>query len=84
MDGQPPYDPEVYEFVFGEILKHRHFTPLHIDEIYDVSIENEADLHNTGSLAADDATASECSEVIALAYPNDAALDEVVSGWFLT
>jgi len=53
MDGQPPYDPEVYEFVFAKILKHRHFIPLHIDEIFKVNIADEHDLHNTGSLAAD-------------------------------
>ena len=32
MDGQPPYDPEVYEFVFAKILKYRHFVPLQIAE----------------------------------------------------
>ncbi len=84
MDGQPPYDPEIYAFVFGKILQHRHFTPLHIEEIYPVSIENEADLHNTGSLAADDQTANEYAEMIAAQYPDLADIDAVVDGWYLT
>ena len=84
MDGQPPYDPEIYDFVFGKILQHRHFTPLHIEEIYRVSIEKEADLHNTGSLAADDQTANQYAEMVAAEYPDLAELDRVVEGWYLT
>ena len=84
MDGQPPYNPEVYEFVFGKILKHRHFVPLHIDEIFSVNIENEADLHNTGSLAADIETANLFGARVAAEFGNDAVLDEVVDKWYLT
>jgi len=36
MSGQPEYSPEVYEFVFAEILKRRNFKPLIIDEIFKV------------------------------------------------
>ena len=84
MDGQPPYDPAVYEFVFGKILQHRHFIPLSIDEIFAVNVENEADLHNTGSLAADEITAKKCCDFVAATYPSDADLDAVVDGWYLT
>ncbi len=84
MEGQPAYDPEVYAFVFGKILQHRHFTPLEIDEIYPISIENEADLHNTGSLAASDQVANEYAELIAAQYPNLADIDAVVDDWYLT
>ncbi|MFK7984079.1 MAG: metallophosphoesterase [Saprospiraceae bacterium] len=84
MDGQPPYDPEVYDFVFGKILQHRHFSPLHIEEIYPVSIENEADLHNTDSLAADAETANQYAEKVATEYPDLADIDKVVEGWYLT
>jgi len=84
MEGQPPYDPEVYEFVFKKILQHRHFTPLHIDEIYKVNIENEADLHNTGSLAADDATANEYAAKLRQQYPQMAEIDTIVNRWYLT
>jgi len=71
MDGQPPYDPEVYEFVFAKILKHRHFLPLHIEEVFKVNVEDEKDLHNTGSLAADEKTANYFSELVAKEYPSD-------------
>lgn len=84
MEGQPPYDPEVYEFVFKKILQHRHFTPLHIDEIYKVNIENEADLHNTGSLAATDATANEYAAKLRRQYPQMAEIDAIVNRWYLT
>ncbi len=84
MDGQPPYDPEIYEFVFSKILQHRHFTPLHIDEIYPVAIVDESELHNTGSLAADAATANEYAKAIADQYPDLEEIDLVVNGWYLT
>jgi len=84
MDGQPPYDPEIYEFVFTKILKHRHFVPLHIAEIFEVHIVDEKELHPTGSLAAADAQALHFSELIAAKYLTDEALDAVVSNWYLT
>lgn len=84
MDGQPPYDPEIYEFVFSKILQRRHFTPLHIDEIYSISIENEADLHNTGSLAADEETANQYANRVVEQYPDLDEIDKVVEGWYLT
>ena len=82
MNGQPAYDPEVYEFVFGRILKHRHFLPLHIDEIYKVDVADEKELHNTGSLAADEKTATYFSELVAKEYPTDDNLDAVVAEWY--
>ncbi len=83
MDGQPPYDPEIYEFVFGEILKHRHFVPLHIDEVFDVNITDEKELHNTGSLAADAATANQLAKDILEKYPTSKSVDEIVDTWYL-
>ena len=84
MDGQPPYDPAIYEFVFEKILQHRHFIPLHINEIYPITIVNEEELHNTGSLAADDATANQYAAMIANQYPDLEEIDLVVNGWYLT
>ena len=84
MDGQPPYDPAVYEFVFKKILQHRHFIPLHVEEIFSLDVADEKDLHNTGSLAADEKTANQYSAAIAAIYPTDSALDEVVDSWYLT
>lgn len=84
MEGQPPYDPAVYEFVFGKILKHRNFIPLHVDEIFSVSVVDEKELHNVGSLAADEATANHYSELTASNYPDDEAIDAVIKEWYLT
>jgi len=84
MDGQPPYDPAIYEFVFEKILQHRHFIPLHIDEIYPIEVVDEKELHNTGSLAADDATANKYADRIAEQYPDLEEIDSIVNRWYLT
>ena len=83
MDGQPPYDPEVYEFVFGKILKHRHFIPLHVEEVFDVEILDEKELHRIGSLAADAVTANRIAKNILEEYPVNTAIDKVVDAWYL-
>lgn len=82
MDGQPPYDPEVCEFVFGKVLKHRHFIPLHVDEVFKVAILDEADLHKTGSLKADAATANVFAKTIMEIHPTDETITEIVEGWY--
>ena len=84
MDGQPPYDPAIYEFVFEKILQHRHFIPLHIDEIYPIEVVDEKELHNTGSLSADDATANKYANKIAEQYPDLEEIDSIVNRWYLT
>jgi len=84
MEGQPPYDPEVYEFVFKKILQHRHFTALKIDEIYKVAVAKEADLHDTGSLAADADTANEYAANLRQQYPDLEEIDTIVADWYLT
>lgn len=84
MEGQPAYDPNIYALVFRKILQHRHFIPLHIDEIYPVSIANEAELHNIGSLAADDQTANRYAEMILTQYPELPTIDAIVDKWYLT
>lgn len=83
MDGQPPYDPKVYEFVFGKIIKNRHFTPLPIEEIFKVSVINEQELHNIGSLAADSKTANRFAREIMKEYPTDETIDAIVKDWYL-
>ena len=83
LDQQPPYDPEVYEFVFSKILRHRHFTPLHVDEIFAVSVKDEKDLHNLDSLAADAITANYYAKEIASEYPDLSKIDELVEAWYL-
>lgn len=84
MDGQPPYDPEVYEFVFSKVLQRRHFIPLHIEEIYKINIGDEAELHHTGSLAADPATANRYAQKIWKQYPDESVINKLVDAWYLT
>jgi hypothetical protein len=81
MDEQPPYDPEVCEFVFGNVLKHRHFIPLHVDEVYRVDVLDENELHKTGSLQADAETANHFAKIIMDTHPTDETIVEIVRGW---
>lgn len=84
MEGQPAYDPEICAFVFAEILKNRHFVPLHINEVFDVSITNEHDLHQLNSLSADTNLANAYMQYTAKKYPTNEALNQVVNAWYLT
>ena len=83
MDGQPPYEPSISEFVFEKILQHRHFIPLHIDEIFDVSVMDESELHNTGSLKAGDETANRYAMEIHQQM-NDEQINAIVKEWYLS
>ncbi len=83
LDGQPPYDPDVYEFVFQRLLKNRHFTPLHVDEIFSVAVEDEKELHHDDGIAPSQAEANKYAETIHQLYPTGAALDEVIGQWYL-
>lgn len=81
---QPPYDPQTYEFVFEKVLRHRYFVPLHIDEVFDVEIQNEKDLHATGSLQANSILASTYAKQVLQSYPNAKEMDAQVENWFNT
>ena len=83
MAGQPPYSPEVYEFVFGQILKHRHFVPLIIDEVYDVPEQDEDSLHADDSVKADPQTADHYGKLIIENY-SETQIDKIVDNWYNT
>lgn len=84
VDSQPPYDPEVYEFVFRRVLKNRHFYPLLIDELFLVNIKHEKDLHNTGSLMATDEASKLIAEKVCSLYPDMKQIDVLVEKWYKT
>ena len=84
MITQPDYDPEVYEFVFRNILKHRHFIPLHIDEIFAIKVENEDELHNLGSLVATDYQSHKYVNQIEELYSDPEQIDLIANSWYLT
>ena len=81
MDGQPPYDPEIYEFVFSKILKNRRFSPLFIDEVFNVDIKDEKELHSNYGLKADDSTANKIASSI---DPKKIDIDGIVAEWYIT
>jgi len=83
MEGQPEYDPEIYEFVFSEILKHRNFVPLLIDEVFQIPVINESEFHNDNSLKADAEAAKYYANMVKDVYSDD-QIDEMVNRWYLT
>jgi len=80
---QPPYNPAIYEYVFSEILKHRHFIPLIVDEVFEVPSQDESALHSTDSLTADIETADHYGQLIRENY-SDKNIEELTSRWYLS
>ncbi len=83
LSSQPEYDPEVYNFVYGNILKHRHFVPLEIEEVFQVPEQDEAVLHDNNSMTADAETADHYAMMIKDKY-TDEGITELVSKWYLS
>jgi len=84
MEGQPPYDPDIYNFVFGKLLKHRRFIPLYINEIFDVAIADEQELHDCGSIAADNKTANYYAGIVMKEHETNNSIDTIVKDWYKT
>lgn len=83
MSGQPDYDPDIYEFVYGRILKKRHFVPLVISEVFEVPVQDEAALHKVDSIVADVETANHYGKMIAENY-NSELIESIVANWYIT
>ncbi|MDA8693542.1 hypothetical protein N9L92_05705 [Saprospiraceae bacterium] len=83
VSAQPPYDPEIYNYVYSKILKHRNFVPLHIDEIFEVPNMEEDGLHDHQSMHADQITADTYGKKIIEKY-NDYHINELVDSWYHT
>jgi len=84
VSGQPPYDPEVYKFVFQRVLQNRHFVPIIIDEIFEINVQDEKELHDTGSLMPNLTTANSIGEQIKVLYPDLSQIDLLVNNWYKT
>jgi putative phosphoesterase len=84
IDAQLQYEPEIYEFVFSKVLKHRHMVPLYIEEIFDIEIDNEDQLHEVGSIKANSETANKFGKLIMDLHPTDETIDPIVNDWFNT
>jgi hypothetical protein len=83
ISGQPPYDPEIYNYVYSKILRHRNYVPLHINEVFEVPDMNEDALHNHASMCADPDTADTYGKKIIDKY-NDYHINEIVDSWYHT
>ncbi|MBT8189352.1 MAG: hypothetical protein KJO29_02895 [Bacteroidia bacterium] len=81
-DDNPEYDPEVIEFVFRQICKHRHFVPLHIDEVFTVPEQSESELHKLESVVASKEEAESYFDTVSEAYPHDEMIDQRVEAWY--
>lgn len=80
---QPPYEPETYEFVYGRILKHRHFIPLHVDEVFETPEVDEAALHYQKSMKANEEQANQFGKMTIEKF-NEYQIDEIVNSWYHT
>jgi hypothetical protein len=69
--------------VFAEILKHRNFEPLIIDEIFEVPDQDESELHSESGLKADNETAKKYAQFVKENY-SDERIETIVSKWYLT
>jgi len=83
LSGQPPYDPEVYDYVYSRILKHRNYVPLIIDELFEVPTTDEAELHNEHSLQADQETANHYGRLV-IENVAKAKVKAIVDEWYRT
>jgi len=83
-DADPAYDPEIYKFVFSKVLKHRHFEPLIIDELFKIKPNAESNLHSLESLVATDEIANEYAARTRNDYETDREIDEIVENWYNT
>lgn len=83
LSGQPPYDPEVYEFVYATILKYRNFHPLVIEEVFEVPSEGEEKLHDEDSIKADSETANHYGRLVIENYSIE-SIDAITDDWYRT
>ena len=82
MEGQPPYDPKIYDMVFSRILQHRNYVPLHVDEVFQIDISGEDELHALESMSASEEEANRFADLIDTTYPTNQSIDAVVDVWY--
>ncbi len=83
VSGQPEYDPEIYEFVYGKILKHRNAVFLQIDEIFKIPETDESALHDNQSIQATKEQADTIAKSIIDKF-NEYQINEIVDSWYYT
>lgn len=81
-DNDPAYDPKVVEYVFSKVCRHRHFIPLHINEVFTVPEQSEDELHALQSLAPDPILAKAIFDMVSKEYPDDNIINEKVATWY--
>lgn len=83
MEADIAYDPQIIEYVFKKVTKHRNFVPLYINELFDVPPQAETGLHNLSSLKASSEEADQICDIIAVKYPSIEAMQQESSSWYL-
>ncbi len=76
------YDPQIVEYVFKKVTKHRNFLPLYIDELFDVPAQDELGLHNLSSLKASEKMADQICDLITDKYPDVEQMNKKTSQWY--
>ncbi|NNE26739.1 MAG: hypothetical protein HKN09_07835 [Saprospiraceae bacterium] len=78
----PPYDPEVVEFVFSKVCKHRNFVPLHVDEVFEVPEQSEAELHSLESEMPSKEEVNTYFNFVNERFDSDDQIDQYVNSWY--
>lgn len=77
------YDPQIIEYVFKKVAKHRNFVPLYINELFDVPPQAETGLHNLSSLKASDEEANQICDIIAHQYSSIDEMKQETNSWYI-
>jgi len=83
LGDQPPYSEGIYEYVYSEILKHRHFEALIIDEVFQVPEHEEDFLHDSSSIQPTAQQADELARELIKTHTQE-KIDAIVAKWYKT
>lgn len=77
------YDPELYACVYSEILKHRNFEILNIDDVFEIEQKDESHFHFDDSLKAEIKQANKLAKEINDRYSEN-EINSIVEQWYCT
>ena len=82
VNDEPEYDPEVVEFVFSKVCKHRHFVPLHVEEVFEVPEQSEEALHSLKSEMPSGEEVHNYFNFVKERFESDEQIDQYVNSWY--
>ncbi len=83
LSEQPSYSDGIYEYVYSQILRHRNFEALIIDEIFEIPEMEEDALHKDESIRASEEEANKIAQSIMNNY-SDSEINDIVDNWYRT